>query len=236
MLKKYSTLLTRGKANHKLDKSRNSDYLVYGLSLAPHKLSGYNTCASASPECIRLCINTAGFGGIFPNVIESRIARTKLLFENRGDFETRLFRELDNAVKFGLKHNKKVAVRLNVFSDIQWENILPEIFDQYPTIQFYDYTKHVARMTRFLSGQLPNNYHLTFSRSEKNERFCFPILEKYGNVTVVFNHKNSLPKTWRGFPVISGDNSDLRFLDPVGRIVGLKAKGRARNSTGGFVV
>jgi hypothetical protein len=36
--------------------------------------------------------------------------------------------------------------------------------------------------------------------------------------------------------VFDGDDTDLRFLDPTGVIVGLKAKGRARKDTSGFVI
>jgi hypothetical protein len=36
--------------------------------------------------------------------------------------------------------------------------------------------------------------------------------------------------------VIDGDANDLRFLDPTGVIVGLKAKGAAKKDTSGFVV
>jgi hypothetical protein len=45
-----------------------------------------------------------------------------------------------------------------------------------------------------------------------------------------------VPDTWQGFPVINGDESDLRFLDPSGVIVGLKAKGDAKKDTSGFVI
>ena len=36
--------------------------------------------------------------------------------------------------------------------------------------------------------------------------------------------------------VVNGDESDLRFLDPRNSIVGLKAKGKAKKDTTGFVV
>jgi hypothetical protein len=36
-------------------------------------------------------------------------------------------------------------------------------------------------------------------------------------------------------PVFNGDESDLRFLDPKGVIVGLYAKGKAKKDTSGFV-
>ena len=36
--------------------------------------------------------------------------------------------------------------------------------------------------------------------------------------------------------VISGDDHDLRFTDPHGKIVGLEAKGKAKQDNSGFVV
>jgi hypothetical protein len=54
------------------------------------------------------------------------------------------------------------------------------------------------------------------------------------NIAVVFS--GPLPKIWRGRKVIDGDTTDLRFLDPRGIIVGLKAKGRAKSENSGFVI
>jgi hypothetical protein len=53
------------------------------------------------------------------------------------------------------------------------------------------------------------------------------------NVAVVFD---TLPTTYLGRPVVNGDDTDLRFLDPQGVVVGLKAKGRAKKDTSGFTV
>jgi hypothetical protein len=39
-----------------------------------------------------------------------------------------------------------------------------------------------------------------------------------------------------GKPVVDGDETDLRFLDPKGVIVGLKAKGKGKKDESGFVV
>ena len=89
-------------------------------------------------------------------------------------------------------------------------------------------------MTAFLDGKLPSNYSLTFSRSETNEAQCLEVLNRGGNVAVVF--RKELPTHWNGFPVINGDENDLRFLDPKGVVVGLKAKGKAKSDTTGFVV
>jgi hypothetical protein len=59
---------------------------------------------------------------------------------------------------------------------------------------------------------------------------------KHGvNVAVVFPSAD-FPATWQGYQVIDGDVNDLRFRDPRGVIVGLKAKGDARKlAVGGFV-
>ena len=54
------------------------------------------------------------------------------------------------------------------------------------------------------------------------------------NIAAVFN--GDLPDTWLDLEVIDGDIHDLRFLDPSPVIVGLKAKGRAKKDTSGFVL
>jgi hypothetical protein len=79
----------------------------------------------------------------------------------------------------------------------------------------------------------PSNYHLTFSRSETNQKDCFDILNKGGNVASVFR---AVPSESFGVQVVNGDISDLRFLDPAGVVVGLKAKGKARQDLSGFVL
>jgi hypothetical protein len=54
------------------------------------------------------------------------------------------------------------------------------------------------------------------------------------NVAAVF--RNEIPSEWNGYPVIDGDESDTRFLDPQGVIVGLKAKAKAKKDKTGFVI
>jgi len=124
------------------------------------------------------------------------------------------------------------VIRLNGTSDIGWERYT--VIQAFETTRFYDYTKSFQRMMAFLDGKLPSNYSLTFSRSETNEAQCLEVLKRGGNVAVVF--RKELPTHWKGFPVINGDENDLRFLDPKGVVVGLKAKGKAKTDTTGFVV
>ena len=57
-------------------------------------------------------------------------------------------------------------------------------------------------------------------------------LQQGMNVAMVFD---KLPDTYMGRPVFNADETDLRFLDPKGVILGLKAKGRAKKDTSGFV-
>lgn len=137
---------------------------------------------------------------------------------------------------------KKFAVRLNGTSDIPFENIrifhyendrlvvskkpkkeYLNIFELFPNIQFYDYTKGYRRFNNVI---LPKNYHLTFSRSEENDVETMDILNRGYNVAVVFGvtKEQELPETYKGFKVINGDESDLRFLDDENVIVGLKYK------------
>jgi hypothetical protein len=104
---------------------------------------------------------------------------------------------------------------------------------EFSDIQFYDYTPNLKRMTQFLNGELPANYHLTFSRKENNDTACFYVLANGGNVAMVFDE---IPSTYNGFEVVNGDESDLRFLDKKGVIVGLKAKGKGRQDKSGFVI
>lgn len=151
------------------------------------------------------------------------------------------------------------VVRLNGTSDLPWENIavrgeLGETFSSlmalFVDVQFYDYTKSWRRAAQHALGNMPANYHLTFSRSECNDDQALSVLGRGGNAAVVFSTRKgeALPATWNGYPVIDGDTSDLRFTDAGsaeansfrpyagGFVVGLRAKGKARRDASGFVV
>lgn len=228
------TLLTVG--NAKISKGEAFGYLTKGLHLAPANLSGYEVCQWRSKGCTMACLNTAGRGQM-NSVQDSRIAKTKLFFEQRFDFLTKLSKEITSTIKSASKKGLQAVFRPNLTSDIAWENIINEdgvtIFEKHGKTQFYDYTKSFKRMQRFLNGELPSNYHLTFSCSETNEKIAKIVLQLGGNVAVVF--RNQLPETWNGYKVINGDESDLRFLDKQGVVVGLIEKGLAKKDLTGFV-
>ena len=228
------TLLTAG--NAKIIKGEALGYMTKGIHLAPANLSGYEVCQWRSKGCTMACLNTAG-RGIMQRTQDSRIAKTKLFFEQRFDFLAKLSKEITSTIKSASKKSMQAVFRPNLTSDIAWEDIINEdgvtIFEKHGKTQFYDYTKSFKRMKAFLNGELPSNYHLTFSCSETNEKIAKLVLEMGGNVAVVF--RNALPDTWNGVEVVDGDESDLRFLDKQGVVVGLIEKGLAKKDLTGFV-
>lgn len=230
-------VLSNGDKNPKLLKSNSSGlgYRTWGIGLAPARASGYQTCSSASKGCSATCLHFQGHGGIFPSIPAARIAKTIALFEERKWFAAMLRFQLTAISRRAEQERFIVALRPNIISDIMWENFFPWMFDEFPDIQFYDYTKHHLRMLRWCAGKLPSNYHLTFSRSETNHEEAMEVLRAGGNVTVVFRDKNR-PLTWNGWKVVGGDETDLRFLDKKNVVVALYAKGTARNDESGFVV
>lgn len=218
----------------KTSKGSSKGYLTGVQYLAPLGIAKRGTvCPHASKGCAKACLYTAGRGA-FNHVQKARIARTQFWTDSPEAHSEQLRSEIASLVSSALRQGMKPAIRLNGTSDIDWEQRLPSVISENPSVRFYDYTKSYARMLAFLEGRFPSNYSLTFSRSESNEKDCLSVLRGGGNVAVVFRH--TLPKRWKGFRVIKGDETDLRFLDPKGVVVGLIAKGKAKKDASGFVV
>ena len=161
------------------------------------------------------------------NVIQqARIRKTKMFFEQRDEF----MKLLEADIRLGIKQAEKKGMipcfRLNGTSDLAWEKY--GIIEKFPEVQFYDYTKIRGRKVSHLT-----NYHLTFSKADGNDMDARLAASEGMNVAVVFKE---MPETYMGRVVINGDDTDLRFLDSKGVIVGLKAKGKAKKDTTGFVV
>lgn len=212
-------------------KGEKFGYLTGIMYLAPARVSGYNTCPMASVNCTNACIYTTG-RGTFSNVQEARINKTKRYFEDRAQFMADLEKDILALKRKAKKQGLIPTVRLNGTSDLLGKDYL-DLMRRHNDIKFYDYT---AVLHRF-SLDLPENYSLTFSRKEDNDISCAAAIQAGHNVAVVFETVNDqLPILWHGVPVVNGDESDLRFLDPKGVIVGLKAKGKAKKDTSGFVV
>ena len=153
-------------------------YNTYILHLAPHTLSGHNTCPKATAGCSAACLNTAGRGGMFKkgeftnNIQKARIRKTELFYENRNQFMELLVKDITLAIKQSKRMNLIPVFRLNGTSDISWEKypvqmgevVYSNIFNAFGFVQFYDYTKVLGRKVRNIS-----NYHLTFSAADGND-------------------------------------------------------------------
>lgn len=199
-------------------------YMVGVLYLSPNKVaSKVNVCPFATEGCKMACLNTAGRGAL-RSVQDARKRRTLLFHSRPSMFFAWLRADIAKLVRAARRDGKLPVVKLNGTSDIRWED--HTLIPSFPQVQFYDYTMYPP-LTR---KALPSNYHLTYSFSENRraQKWAQGWFERGGNVAVVF--RGPLPETFLGKSVINGDEHDLRFLDPKGVIVGLKAKGVARHS------
>jgi len=212
-----NTLLTEPGSNTKLSKG---SVPIYGLTLAPAGASGYQLCPWRTRECEAACLGITAGRSRFSNVQQARIDKTRFLMEHPYEFFRRLYMDLQAAVR---RHGSDgFAFRSNVLSDVAWSNIAPQI---YSFSRFnYDYTKSFIRAMHSLDDHLER---LTLSHSGHNWDDCVRFLRARGNVAVVFDikRKSPMPAFYEGWRVIDGDISDLRFFDPRGVIVGLRAKG-----------
>lgn len=222
-------------ADSKTIKGEKIGYLTGILYLAPANTTKYNTCSMAhKAQCAKACLYSAGRGA-FNNVQQSRIDKTLYFYEDRDAFMDQLFKNIKALIKKAESKGLKPLVRLNGTSDIRWETIPfngATIFEAFPNVQFYDYTKDANRK------DLPVNYDLTFSYSgvESFKPYVVKAQSKGMRMAVVFRKESSIPTLFKGIKVVSGDNSDVRHLDDQGVIVGLYAKGAAKRDTTGFVV
>lgn len=221
--------------------------------MAPFTLGGVgNLCPHATAGCKALCLGEhSGQAGMVKHdddmnsVRLSRRAKAQRFMKDRKAYVADIVASITLAQRKANRMGLQLCVRLNGSTDIVWEGIACErdgvafrsVYAAFPEVQFVDYTKNPRRFDRVL----PDNLHLTFSRSETNEATAIALLESGRNVAVVFG--GDVPATWQGYETIDGDTNDLRHLDPkatpgnAGYVVALKPKGRkAKKDTSGFVV
>lgn len=231
-------------ADAKTIKGNSYGYKTGILYLAPSDISGAQLCPMASlAGCEEGCLYTAGRGA-FSNVQEARLNKTRYFLGDRDAFMAHLCKDIEKLIRDAKKQGAIPVVRLNGTSDIRWENIqftytfannkkrFVNIFEVFPEVQFMDYTKLANRK------DIPKNYDLTFSYSgrEEFEQYNKQAIKAGRRVAVVFRTAQEIPEEFMGLPVVNGDESDLRFLEPQGVVVALYAKGQAKQDTSGFVV
>lgn len=226
------TLLSDGKTNAKTKKNLRKTSILY---LHPSIVEGKDMCPFATENCRMACLNTAGRGA-FSNVQQSRINKTKYYVLQREKFITQISYEIN---KTASKISETLAIRLNGTSDQPLVESLLKDHKIADNVVFYDYTKNHKKVgTRvFPSG---HKYVVTYSLHENNiESFKYMLDNKLCVGAVVFNIPPNSPMIteWKGYPVVDGDERDDLMLDvPSGTILGLRAKGKARQDKSGFVI
>ena len=226
--------------NAKTIKGDGSEYLTAILYMVPWKVmvdgKAFNSCPMAEQaNCIDACLFTAGRGA-FNNVQAARMRKTEWFYKDRKSFMHQLHKDISKFQAYCDKRDIQPCVRLNGTTDIRWETVKLDgqnIFELFPNVQYYDYTKISNRKTKQI-----HNYHLTWSYSGANVQYAAKLqdaLDNGMNAAVVFR-KPYTRSQWRDINVIDGDKDDLRFLDPKESIVALYAKGDAKKDATGFVV
>ena len=224
-------ILSNGNSNAKTKKNLRPTNILY---LLPAVIDGKDICPFATENCRAACLNTAGRGA-FDNVQKARLERTKKYINDKENFYTQIANEINKSAK-----NKEVlAIRLNGTSDQPLVETLLKLHTIAPNVIFYDYTKNYKKVgTRIFSSG--HKYVVTYSLHENNiDSFKYMLDNKFCTGAVVFNIPKDSPMitSWKGFPVVDGDERDDLMLDvPTGTILGLRAKGKARKDTSGFVI
>lgn len=216
-----------------------------GLTLAPSKRSGLiNVCPHATPGCIAACVLWFAGRTVTATVRRAAIARTKLWAFFPETFYARLDRALGALENRARKLGVRAFCRLNVASDIDHPI---DVVTRHPAVTFYDYSKSVERCDRYARGEMPGNYHCSYSLSEKSTLADVSrLLESGVNIVVVFNSHYFGPRHRYGVlpaavtftsgdtgmigptvPVVDGDVHDLRVpeFDGRGVVIGLRLKG-----------
>jgi len=231
-----SYLFTDTSKNSRNPRFKCDGYIVYTLNLFPaitiekidNKLLNIkmNTCASCG-YCKDICIGLNG-----PKEMVSQLKKTLLVFKNPEIIK----KEIEKIIK----KNKldKIIFRLNNYSDIAWEEIklknLKEknIFEEFSKVTFYDYTKIKSRFIKYIKGEMPSNYFLTYSydKKKKNKKdfntiiralnYSYNKIKKPISIAFIINNKQDfsyfiykLKTNYKNINIIDGDKCDIRVLD-----------------------
>jgi len=215
------TYLSIGDHNKKIALNRIPSVSFTG---APHRMAGLNACVNSTTSCREVCIRHTGRLDM-PRAIQVGIDRTQFLADHPTEAISLIHWEtVRSAAKVA-----ELARRLNVVTDVNWEDVAPWLFTEAPeNVVTYDYTKDWNRQP-----EAAERYRLTFSAMERHGIADIREMTDRGrNVAVVFPAEmktTPYPDQWFGIPLINGDVTDFRYEDPqTGVIVGLYAKGRAR--------
>ena len=202
-------------------------------------------CPKATEACLAGCLGDTSGHLAMPNGNAQRamLRRSKWYLENRQAFSDALVAEACDIVQSWRRANgrtPRVLVRLNGTSDLPWvetrldlRRALREVAD----LRFYEYTKKWEQHRRFTLDWAEKAHAAVYdcvsvlSRHENTKDFeILDACQRGYTVAIVFSTKvgKPLPETYLGLPVVDGDLHDDRTADPIGCIVGLRAKGAMR--------
>ena len=231
---KKVNLLSSGNTNSKTAKNSLKTFILY---LSPYNLNskGINICPKASKGCAAACLYSAGRGA-FSNVQKARQNKTEYYLRDKKGFVLNLSNQIMKEYTKAKKGNYKIAFRLNGTSDIDFVYLLNKYANlDISTLKdfavFYDYTKILGKAKKYINHP---NYTVTFSRAEDNNEDANEAIKLGVNVAAVFS--GDLPQRYKGAKVLDGDASDLVMIYNKGIVLGLKAKGKAKKETSGFVI
>lgn len=200
---------------------------IASLSLMPNKV----LCPSRDiAGCKDPCLFTAG-RGVMSNVAEGRRRKTEWFMSDRDGFLVQLRKEMHAFIRVCKRQGVKPVFRLNTISDVRWERFL-DMEGEFVDAFFYDYTKLGARLHK----KLPSNYKLMFSYSAKAEYAQQVALALATDVPMAVVFKGQLPEVFLGRKVIDGDVSDIANVQAGKVVIGLRAKGKAKEDVSDFVV
>ena len=207
-------------SSQKVEKGKKENFQTLILYLSAGKNAGKDVCSFASTGCRLACLVGSGHSLIEKragkHVIDvSRIVKTWLTVYRKDIAIDVLKHEIRLASARAERKGHKFAVRLNGTSDLDFY----EIYQSFPQVQFYDYTKNPERVP------LPN-YHLTFSYSQANKaRFAhYKQAQARGQAIAFPVRSDEFEQACNLVDCFSMDTTDLRFLDKAGKYGILKAK------------
>lgn len=223
-------------SNAKAAKGRKLGWLSAIHYVAPHKQGGAGNVCPWAARCIAPCLTSSGKGGA-PSVIKGRQSRAVMLMDSIKNDGCKTYCDLHrlsvdnprsdiNLMAVAKAYGLKPSLRLNGTSDIPYERY--DIFQSYPNLAKYDYTKGHPRMLDWLRGRRHGGhsfrsnggghfsdvekYHLTLSlggtlddKADRAGDVYEDVLNHGGNVAAVWADKATALK------VINGPGID-RFI------------------------
>lgn len=233
---KFPNAMLRLDGSTKVIKGNRLGFRTAILYLAPASLSGHNVCPMAIiAKCADPCLNTSGRGVMTINQI-ARLRKTLFWQQYPAEAIAMIKHEIALFEARAKRQGWTLLVRLNGTSDIRWEQ--HRIIQAFPNVQFYDYTKLANRK------DIPANYDLTFSYSGAAAFLPYVQIAKNNGMRIatVFRNRAIVEAILNAgdmvleLPVVDGDDTDIRHLDPRQCVVALYAKGKGKADQGGFVV